>query len=59
VYSVGENGRDNSGESGWRPDATTTEPLRAVDLFLHLTRKHAPRDIPDPPEPEPATQPME
>jgi hypothetical protein len=56
VYSVGEDGADDSANTatsrGWRPDATTIEPLKAPDLFLRLMRTHAPPPtIDDPPDP--------
>jgi hypothetical protein len=59
VYSVGENGRDDSANDNptpWRPDATS-ETFKAPDLFLRLTRENAPPPkIEDRPE-EPATAP--
>jgi hypothetical protein len=61
VYSVGENGDDDSGVAPfWRPDATTIDPFKAPDLFLPLTRGNAPPptidDMPEP-ESEPASTP--
>ena len=54
VYSVGDNGKDDSAASPpWRPDETTVSPYKAMDLFVSLTRANLPPpEIEDPPEPE-------
>jgi hypothetical protein len=61
VYSVGENGKDDSALTPpWRPDATTVTASKAPDLFVNLTRVNAPPpEYTDPPEaePEPTTAP--
>ena len=52
VYSVGDNGKDDSAASPpWRPDKTAVSPYKAMDLFVSLTRANLPPpEIEDPPE---------
>src|SRR5688500_11860445 len=54
VYSVGDNGKDDSAASPpWRPDKTTVSPYKAMDLFVSLTRANLPPpEIEDRPEME-------
>ena len=51
VYSVGDNGKDDSAASPpWRPDKTTVPPYKAMDLFVSLTAANLPPpEIEDPP----------
>jgi len=52
VYSVGENGSDETIGWKWRPDETVADVHRAPDLFFHLTPPPTKPEIDEPPADE-------